>query len=307
MAATFAIIGLFPFAGFFSKDEILWKTWASGHHFLWFIGFMAAGLTAFYMFRLVALTFFGENRADEETKHHIHESPKVMLIPLVILAVLSVVGGWVGIPEGLWGSDTFHHWLAPVFSNGAAGHEAAGAEVGHAVIPVVSEMAAASSEHAGGHASHIMERVFAVISLVWAILWGYLGFYLYTKRPDIIDRIKSTANGLIHRLLENKYYVDEIYQAVFVTNLLRLTRACKIFDNYAIDGMVNGTGFLTRILSFVTGLFDNAFIDGMVNAVANVVTDFGQKLRAIQAGQIQGYLYFLFSVTVVFICLRLLF
>lgn len=299
--ATLAIIGVFPFAGFFSKDEILWKTWSSGHHMLWVIGFLGAGLTAFYMFRLVALTFFGKNRADEETRHHIHESPKVMLVPLVILAVLSFVGGWVGIPAGLGGGDDFHHWLEPVF-HGGAGHEAQGAAEIHGSLPSGNALAAAE-EHAG----HGMERFFAVMSVLWAILCAYAGFYLYTKRIDVVDRFKSTAGGAIHRIVENKYYVDEFYQAVFVNGLLRLTRISAIFDNKAIDGAVNGTAFSTKIFSFLTGLFDNSFIDGLVNAVATIVTAAGQRLRAIQAGQIQGYLYFLFSFTILLIFIRLLF
>jgi NADH-quinone oxidoreductase subunit L len=300
--ATLAIIGVFPFAGFFSKDEILWKTWSSGHHLLWVIGFLGAGMTAFYMLRLVALTFFGNNRADEETRHHIHESPKVMLVPLVILAVLSLVGGWIGIPAGLGGSDSFHHWLEPVF-HGGGGHEAHGAAEIHASLPGGAAHAAAE-EHSGLHG---MELFFAVLSVMWAGLCAFLGFYLYTKRIDVVDRLKRTAGGAIHRIIENKYYIDEFYQAVFVNGLLRLTRISAIFDNRAIDGTVNGTAFATKIIAFITGLFDNSFIDGLVNAVATIVTAAGQRLRAIQAGQIQGYLYFLFSFTIILIFLRLLF
>ncbi|NIM20633.1 MAG: NADH-quinone oxidoreductase subunit L [Candidatus Latescibacteria bacterium] len=337
MTATLAIVGIFPFAGFFSKDEILWKTWASGHYGLWVIGFIGAGVTAFYMFRLVALTFFGKNRADAETQHHIHESPKVMLWPLVILAVLSFVGGWIGIPKGLGGNDAFHHWLEPVFSH--ASHEPGGEDL-HAtfsasgesfvatlpdadashdtaadglIAPVEEARAAIGSseletQHGGAHngdaEDHGLERFFAVISVLWVILCGFLGFRFYTKRIDIVNRLKGIAGGLIHRVIENKYYVDEIYQAAFVDNLLRTVKGCGIFDNLVIDGLVNGTAFFTKIFSFVTGLFDNSFIDGLVNAVANIVTATGQRLRVIQSGQIQGYLYFVFSITVLIICLK---
>jgi NADH-quinone oxidoreductase subunit L len=297
VAATLAIAGVFPFAGFFSKDEILWKAWESGPRLLWAIGFAAAGLTAFYMFRLVALTFFGETRADEETKHHIHESPKVMLIPLAILAVLSVVGGWINVPEAMGGSARFHHWLAPVFG----GHGAEAAASGAAHVAAAAEGAHGAGEvaaHEAAGAGHSTELVFAGLSLAWAVLWSVLGFTLYTRRIDLVDRLKAIANGAIHRLLLNKYYVDEIYKALFVDNLHRLCRAAAVFDLRVIDGAVNGTSWVTRIVSFLTGLFDNAFVDGMVNGVASVTRSAGQRLRVIQSGQIQGYLYFLFSMTV---------
>ena len=130
--ATFTIAGFPPLAAFFSKDEILWKTWASGNHMLWLIGVIAAGMTSFYMFRLWFMTFFGEYRgepaADSQHGHDSHdshgehghsgphESPMIMIFPLIILAVLSFVGGWVGVPAALGGSDRFDHFLDPVFS-----------------------------------------------------------------------------------------------------------------------------------------------------------------------------------------------
>jgi NADH-quinone oxidoreductase subunit L len=309
MIATLAIVGIFPFAGFFSKDEILWKTWESGHHLLWLAGFIGAGLTAFYMFRLVALTFYGTNRADHETRHHIHESPKVMLIPLAILAALSFIGGWIGIPEALGGNNAFHHWLAPVFEQGGHAHGALAGmggmagEHGAAAHAAGEALEGAAGEAAAGHGSGL-EIAFAVISVLWVILCGSLGFLLYTKRIDIAGKLKNVAHGKIHRIIENKYYVDEIYDVVFVKNLMRLIYASRAFDTFVIDGAVNGTGFLTRIGSFLTGLFDNAFIDGLVNAVAQITRSIGQRLRVIQSGQIQGYLYFLFSLAIVILCLK---
>jgi NADH-quinone oxidoreductase subunit L len=297
MAATLAIVGVAPFAGFFSKDEILWKTWESGHHFLWLIGFVAAGLTSFYMFRLIALTFFGANRADEETRHHIHESPKVMLVPLVILAVLSLAGGWVGIPKALGGNDAFHHWLSPVFER--AGESAATHAAADAGAHGGEFSGSAAAESGGG-----LELVFAAMSFAWAVLWGFLGFVLYTRKIEVVDKLKSTAGGAIHRVIANKYYVDEIYDFLFVKNLIRLTRASAVFDGRVVDGAVNGAGFLTRIGSFLAGLFDNAFIDGLVNAVANTTRSAGQRLRVIQSGEIQGYLYFLFSLAMVILFLQ---
>jgi NADH-quinone oxidoreductase subunit L len=122
LAGTLAIAGIPPLAGFFSKDAILGGAVASGHTNLWLIGIVAAGLTSFYMFRLLFMTFFGECRADEHVRHHLHESPPSMLVPLVILAVLSVVGGWIGLPLHLLWGDRFGEFLSPIFGGHALPH-----------------------------------------------------------------------------------------------------------------------------------------------------------------------------------------
>jgi NADH-quinone oxidoreductase subunit L len=116
LTATLAIAGIVPLAGFFSKDEILWGAFSSGHRIVWAVLAGAAGLTAFYMFRLTFLVFYGTHRGDHHVWDHAHESPRSMTVPLMILAALSVVGGWVGIPAILTGGrdiNVFHHWLAP--------------------------------------------------------------------------------------------------------------------------------------------------------------------------------------------------
>jgi NADH-quinone oxidoreductase subunit L len=117
LVATLAIAGLPPLSGFFSKDEILSSAFASGHYGIWLVGLLGAALTAFYMFRLYLLCFRGESRLSHEAEHHLHESPRVMIIPLVVLAALSVVGGWVGLPFQE-GGHAFARWLAPVMSAG---------------------------------------------------------------------------------------------------------------------------------------------------------------------------------------------
>src|SRR3989304_1895332 len=121
--ATLAISGIPGLSGFFSKDEILWKSFSSGHGHvaLWLVGTAAAGITAFYMFRLVFLTFFGESRMEPEVEKHVHESPYSMTVPLMLLAVLSVAGGWVGIPHVLGGHNYFEAWLSAVFGDGGGG------------------------------------------------------------------------------------------------------------------------------------------------------------------------------------------
>ena len=126
--ACVAIAGIPPFAGFFSKDEILFETFAGGHLVLWAVGMITAGMTAFYMFRQLFMVFHGECRADDHAKAHLHESPAVMTWPLIILAVGSIFTGWLGAPEYLWGSR-WDHWLAPIFGAAAEPHGDLGSEL----------------------------------------------------------------------------------------------------------------------------------------------------------------------------------
>ena len=220
-AATFAIAGIPPFAGFFSKDEILWRAYSSeyGSWVFWAIGVLTAFLTSFYMFRLWFMTFFGEFRgteagAGEHGHGHIHESPKVMLIPLAILAVLSVIGGWIGWPEALGGAQRFDAFLAPVFG-------------GHA------EAAAAAAEHG-------KELLLAGISVLAALLGLFLAWLLYQKRRDLPDKI-ATALGGMYTAVRDKYYVDEGYAAAFVQPLIKGSTYIlwRGIDAGAIDATAN--------------------------------------------------------------------
>ena len=252
LAGTLAIAGVFPLAGFFSKDEILWKTWSSGNTVLWAIGFLAAGLTAFYMMRLVALTFLGENRASAEVRSHIHESPPTMTVPLVVLAVLSVAGGWVGIPAFMGGGAHFEHWLEPVFASGGHG---AGAAHG----------AAAHGAAAAGHAAHdtTMEWILAGASLAWGVLGLLAGWVVYTRRLEIAEAGRRAAGGLLHRVLENKYYVDEAYEGAFIRPGYRLSRTVlwKGVDAGLIDGLlVNGSALAVAVVGSVLRLFQNGLV-----------------------------------------------
>jgi NADH-quinone oxidoreductase subunit L len=278
MTGTLAIAGVFPLAGFFSKDEILWKTWSSGNTVLWIIGFAAAGMTAFYMMRLVVLTFFGKNRASEEVRHHIHESPATMTMPLVVLAVLSVVGGWVGIPHFMGGGAHFEKWLEPVF---AGGHGAAvetmhaGADYGtvdaHAA-PAHDEDAHAAADHApaahaddahgadahavaahDAHGAHdtTMEWILAGASLAWGVLGLLLGWVVYAKRLDVAETFRKMGGGLPHRILLNKYYVDEAYEGAFIRPGFRLSKTVlwRWIDDGVIDGMlVNGSSLVVYMV-----------------------------------------------------------
>jgi len=276
LIGTLAIAGVFPLAGFFSKDEILWKAFSSDHGsiWIWAIGLLAAGLTAFYMMRLVVMTFFGENRASDEVRKHIHESPATMTMPLVILAVLSIVGGWIGWPHFLGGVNHFETWLEPVFAGGghhavaAAGHHAATAaghvaDAGHAV------------ENAHAHDTQLEWTLMFGASAI-ALLGMFCGWFIYSKRPGIADSSRKAAGGFGYRLLLNKYYVDELYENMFIRP---------------------GHGLSKRILWkwIDTGLIDGLLVNG--SAIAVAIT--GSLMRLLHNGQIRFYAYmFAVGVTV---------
>ena len=215
VVGALAISGIFPFAGFFSKDEILWSAWANGHPVVWLAGLATAGLTAFYMFRLVSLAFWGSERMDHETKHHLHESPPSMTVPLVILALLSLAGGWVGLPAWL-GSNSFGEFLRP------------------------SLQLAHRGEHESG--SHSVELLFALISVAVALAGIGLAYRFYVSRPSLSESLAVRFSAL-HTLLRRKYYMDEIYDALLVkpTAAVSSNILWKQFDVGVIDGAVNGS------------------------------------------------------------------
>src|SRR5579863_1947438 len=210
--ATLAIAAIPPFSGYFSKDLILEAAYASGHSSLWMLGVITAGLTSFYMFRLIFMTFYGNSRVDSEVEHHIHESPAVMTIPLIVLAILSTVGGWVGLPEGwLWG-NAFVRFLDPAVG---------------VFRPVLEANAAWLSGIALG-ASGV----------------GFLLAYVfYIRLPGIpmllAWRLKDPFN-----LLLNKYYIDELYNRIVTRPLFWLSDTVlnRGIDTFVIDGAANGAG-----------------------------------------------------------------
>jgi NADH-quinone oxidoreductase subunit L len=219
LTATLAIAGFPPFAGFFSKDSILLSDYLSEHggRILYAFGLLTALLTSFYMFRLIFLTFFGKPRYDEK-KIHPHESPKSMLIPLVILALLSIIGGWVAAPA-FWGApDYFAKFLEPVFAQGSVGN---------------AEAAEATA--------HALETPLAIVAVVTALLGFAIAFWLYLKQPGKPEQLAKSMRGIYNTLL-NKYYVDEIYAALVVNPLLWLSTNVlwQTVDARTIDGTVNG-------------------------------------------------------------------
>ncbi|MFO7445882.1 MAG: NADH-quinone oxidoreductase subunit L [Ignavibacteriaceae bacterium] len=226
LIAALAISGFPLLSGFFSKDEILWFAYANGGFGFWLIAAVTALITAFYMFRLYTLTFEGKERFGHNK--HPHESPKIMTIPLVVLAVLSIIGGYIGIPEVFSGEhgNMFHNWLAPLFHD-----------------------AERKLAYYGTH-THFEEILLMSVSTIGAIASILFARYVYLKKPEIAVNAANKFKGY-YKLLWNKYYVDEIYDAAVVNPIKKTSESFlwKIADNKIIDGLVNGTASLVGVLS----------------------------------------------------------
>lgn len=263
--ATLAISGVPGLSGFFSKDEILWMAFSSerGHFLLWLVAAVAAGMTAFYMFRALFMTFFGASRVDPHLEHHIHESPKIMTVPLILLALLSIVGGYVGVPHVLGGANHIHEFLAPVVGGGAPAPTAQ--------VPFfwVTEAWAAGS--GGGH-SAALEIFLMALSVAIAFTGIGIAYFLYLKNPHFPKVLTERWKGL-YRLVSNKYYVDELYQILFVNSVKGLGRGLwKGVDDFIIDGTVNGLAYLIGWISSVmrrvqTGLVQHYAFSMVVGGV----------------------------------------
>jgi NADH-quinone oxidoreductase subunit L len=266
-AGTLAIAGIPGLAGFFSKDEILWRAYQASWAY-WLVGLTTAFITSFYMFRLWFMTFFGEYRgaAQDHSAHDahgghghggIHESPRVMVIPLAILAVLSVVGGYVGVPGSLGGNNRFDKFLGPVF-HGSAPADAQQAPMGEKSAPAqVTEGPEPKSEVS-------TELTFTAISVAAALLGFGLAWQLYYRNPHLPEKIAASMSGTYQTLL-HKYYVDELYGALFVRPL------------------INGS---TRILW--QGV-DRKIIDAAVNDAGDGARHVSDEVRHMQSGNIRSY------------------
>ena len=242
LIATLAISGIFPFAGFFSKDEILWKALTQGGLGFWLIGAIAALMTATYMFRAVFMTFHGKSRVDHEVAHHLHESPGMMTVPLIVLAVLSTVGGFIGFPI-MEGWNQFSEFLSPVFAMD---------------VTAVGQKAAEAGHHEVG-----FEIIMMIVSMVIAGLGILSAYRLYIKNPSLPDRLAEQYKGA-YGMVVNKYWVDEIYDFVFVGPLVRFSV------------------FLWRII-------DDILVDGTVNGVAAIVRGGSEVFKRLQTGNVQNY------------------
>ena len=222
LIATLAIAGV-PFtAGFFSKDLILWQAFSHGSYGLWSIGIITAGLTAFYMFRQLFMVFHGSLRADDHAKAHLHESPPVMTVPLVILAVGSIFTGWLGAPEYLWGS-IWDEWLQPVFGG----------------------------DHGAEHGPVTTEILVTLITLAVVAVGIYLAYLKY-GRAEKAQPAPAVGNLGLYRLLLNGYSIDEIYDRMIVRPFTAASDwLARVFDPAVIDGVVNGVAKVTRGFSLI--------------------------------------------------------
>jgi NADH-quinone oxidoreductase subunit L len=267
---SIAIAGIPGFAGFFSKDEILWQAYSShlGSLALYAVGLTTAAMTAFYMWRMMNMTFYGKSRVKPEVEAHIHESPASMTIPLILLAAGSVLAGWLGTPK-LWNLPEFFRgfetWLAPVFP----------------------EMAEGGGEHGN------MELLLMLLSVGIAVCGIALARYLYHHRPELTDKISERC-GPVHTVLSNKWYLDEIYDFLFVDGLSKKGGLLLgAFDRNVVDGGVNGAGWLTRASASLSAWWDTWVIDGAVRLGSFSVKMLSYPVCLLQTGRVQAYAFFL--------------
>ena len=239
LMGTIAISGLPPFSGFFSKDEILAHAFAQ-NKVLWFLGVLGAMLTAFYMFRMMFLTFWGRFRGTSEQEHHLHESPKSMTVPLIILAVLSVIGGFIGVPQVLGGDHWLAGFLAPVLEPSAQKLEAF-------------------------HLDHTTEYILMAVSVAGALIAAVIAWVRYVRGARVPAGDQEKRSPLA-ALSYNKFYVDELYQAVIARPL---------------DGL---SGFFFRVV-------DRSGIDGVVNGIGKGTTEASKGLRLLQSGNVGFYIF----------------
>jgi len=290
LVATLAIAGVFPLAGFFSKDEILWQTWASeggAYRILWFVGYGTALMTAFYMFRLMYLTFYSPSRMSHEVEHHVHESPKSMTGPLVVLAICSIGAGWLSWPHSLGGSARLEKFLEPVFAKEAA----VLVEEGKSAQLVAGKKEAEHSDKT--------EYVLMILSLAAAgVGFGMARRAYLNAGKDYPEPINAAAPPL-YRLLYNKWFVDEAYDYVFTgrrklgdirLGAMGAGEATSWFDAKVIDGTVNNVGWSTRAIATISTWWDKWIIDGLlVNGPAILARMISYPARLFEWGLVQWY------------------
>jgi NADH-quinone oxidoreductase subunit L len=270
---SLAIAGIPGLAGFFSKDEILWQAYSSpeGSKLLWFVGLATAGLTAFYMWRLMNMTFYGKSHVAPEVGKHIHESPASMTVPLTLLAFGSALAGWLGTPK-LWNLPesfrAFERWLEPAFSS-----------------------AAVEAAREGAHDASA-EWILMGLSVAVAIIGIAIARYFYHHKPVIPDTIARTFRPL-YILLYNKWYVDEIYDFLFVNGLGKGGgSAMAEFDRTIVDGGVNGAGWLTRASAKLSMWWDTWIVDGAVRFTSFSVKLLSYPACLLESGRVQTYALF---------------
>jgi NADH-quinone oxidoreductase subunit L len=352
LIGTLAIAGIPPLSGFFSKDEILLRAFLS-NKVVWTLAAVTALMTAFYMFRLMSMTFFGSYRgpswegsgpqavlkasahghgpADGAQTltdgghlhggahdahaghgghgghgawHGPHEAPKSMTVPLMVLAVGAVMAGFVGVPAALGGGNAIEHFLEPSFTAervvepATAPHAAPAQEVaGHEGAPATATAHEGAAEgQSEAHISAAGEYGLMGFSVFLGLLGIFVAYRFYVRRPEISEHLAQRFAGA-HRVLSNKYYVDELYGATVVRGTLLSGTALWSVDRNVVDGAVNGSGWLTIFTSWVSGLVDKYIVDGLVNFVGWILEKSSFVFRRAQTGLIQNYaLLMLFGV-----------
>jgi NADH-quinone oxidoreductase subunit L len=327
MIGTLAIAGIPPLAGFFSKDEILFRAFLANKA-IWVLAALTALMTAFYMFRLMSMTFFGSYRGpawehaahaavpaephghghghgdqahaqDDHSHGHgawhgPHESPRPMTLPLMALAVGAIVAGFVGIPQALGGSNEIEHFLEPSFTAHAVAGVEAGAPAGAAAQPAAE--AAGAPEGEEHEVSRGVELGLMALSVLIAVCGIWTAYRFYVQAPQIAEHLKERWSGA-HAVLYNKYYVDELYNGTFVKGTMASAFGLWAFDRRVVDGAVNGSGWLTVFASWVSSLIDKYVVDGAVNLVGRSAEETSFVFRRVQTGLIQNYaLLMLFGV-----------
>lgn len=290
-----AIAGAPPLAGFFSKDEILLQAFGRNRA-LWALASLTSLLTAFYMFRLIALTFYG--RSASSSAHAPHEASGTMTVPLMMLAIGTIVVGFIGIPRTLGGANAIEHFLAPSFAETRA----------VAILKIAGQpdppgtqarLAQAREELARDRAAHraafpvteaSQQRAWALMLLSTLIAaTGLAGAWrLYVTHPEIPRRAAERLSGL-HALLLNQYYVDDLYDATIVHGTFASARELWRVDLRFIDGFVNAWGVTTRVLAWISHMIDKLGVDGAVNATGWSAGESSFLVRRGQTGLVQNY------------------
>jgi NADH-quinone oxidoreductase subunit L len=256
LMATLAIAGAPGFSGFFSKDAILLA--AVDNYWLYGFGLLTALLTSFYMFRLIFLTFHGKQRYDEHHVH-VHESPRSMIVPLVILAVLSLGGGWMAAPEFWGGENYFEKFLEPAFVNPSEHITQIPIDLSSKTGKFVADV----TQEFGVWALKVL-WIYASIAVGVALVGFIIAYWMYLKRPGKADGLAKSLKPAYTTLL-NKYYVDELYAAVVVKPLL----------------------WISTVVLWKGA--DVAAIDGTVNGIASRATSIGDTVRHTQSGNTRSY------------------
>ena len=285
--ATFAIAGIPPFAGFFSKDEILWQAWSSeggAYRLLWLVGYVTALMTAFYIFRLMFLTFHGRRRMSPEVEYHIHESPKSMTAPLVILAICAISAGWLGWPHSLGGSNRFEKFLEPVFATNE---------------PVFQSEGEAAQRQKEQKHTNPWEYGLMGFSIAAAVAGFGMAWQAYRYADKGYTEPLAAKAAPVYSILLHKYYVDEGYDYILTgrqkvgkvrLGVMGLGDASSWFDSHVIDGTVNAAGWMTRLSGTLSSWWDKWIIDGvLVNGPAILSRMASYPTRLLQWGLVQWY------------------